>query len=317
MTDYAAHIPVLKDEAIALLNVKPGDTAVDGTLGAGGYTEALLQAVGETGHVVSFDLDPEAIAHARERFQVEITRGRLHLVHGNFARIKEELENLEIETVQAIVLDLGLSTHHLEAARGFAYAHDAPLDMRFNLSESDRPTAAQLLSERSEADLAALFVRYGDLRNARPLAAALTANRRERPVLTSGDLATIARAVPHGREREEAYLAKVFQALRIAVNGEQEALEAAVPEGIAQLAPNGRIVVVSYHSLEDRIVKQVFRREATGCLCPPEVPVCICGHRSLLRILTPTPLVPSLIEVETNPKSRSAKLRAAERLSHT
>ena len=314
MKVYGPHVPVLLSEVLESLNLAEGNIAVDGTLGQGGYTSELLTLVGPTGQVVSFDLDREAIANAQTRFAAEIGEGRLHLLNQPFDAWERMTEATQGAQPHAFVLDLGLSTHHLtHAQRGFSFGEDAPLDMRFG-DDLDRPTAADVLGSQSEEELADIFYQFGELRNARVLAKEVVAAR---PLVRTTDLVEAAMRAKRGAERRERYLAKVFQAVRIAVNDELGVLERALNTAMHQLAPGGRIAVVSYHSLEDRLVKQLFQEASRDCVCPPESPICTCDTTPSIKVITSSPRTPSEEEVHTNPKARSAKLRVAERLTPT
>lgn len=300
------HQPVMLRQVVELLVTDPDGVYIDGTIGGGGHAVAIVERLRE-GKLIGFDGDPDAIAECRGAFREELasgSRSRVELVLGSYllACSKEDLRARLAGQVCGILLDLGVSSHQLdEPTRGFSYRADSPLDLRFGGSASDAPPASELLAELSERELADVLYRYGEERSSRRIARAIVTARRVAPIRTTGQLrAIVERCVPP-RQRTDV-LSRVFQALRIAVNRELEQLEeflSCVPE---LLRPGGRIVVISYHSLEDRIVKQTFRRLAKET-APP-----------LLRILTPKPLVPSAEETAANRRSRSAKLRAAERV---
>jgi 16S rRNA (cytosine1402-N4)-methyltransferase len=284
---------------------------VDGTLGAAGHAFGILQASNPDGRLLGLDLDPQALNLAAERLAPFGDRAILR--QSSYARLLEQLAALGWQKVDGILLDLGVSSMQLDTAeRGFSFLKDAPLDMRFG---PDVPhTAADLVNHLAEADLADLIFRYGEERRSRQVAHAIV---NARPLETTAQLAqVVTRAVTAGKHsRSEIHPAtRTFQALRIAVNGELDALEAVLPQAVDALAPGGRLAVISFHSLEDRIVKQFMRREATDCLCPPRQPVCTCGHKATLRELHRQPLYPQEDEIRENPRARSARLRTAERL---
>ncbi|MGQ9886856.1 MAG: 16S rRNA (cytosine(1402)-N(4))-methyltransferase RsmH [Aggregatilineales bacterium] len=302
----ASHVPVLVEQVAALL--LPADRVIDGTVGAGGHARALLEA--GAGAVLGLDVDSDALALARETLAPY--GGRARLARASYASMAVEAARLGWDSVDAVLLDLGVSSMQLDTpARGFAFSADGPLDMRFD-PRSDRPTAAELVNHLDESELEALFRDYGEEPHSRRLARAVV---RARPLETTGQLAeVIARAVPRrpGDRLHPATL--VFQALRIAVNDELATVRQALPAAVNLLRPGGRLVVISFHSLEDRIVKQFFKEASADCLCPPQVPVCVCGHRASLRLLTRKPITADAEEAARNPRSRSAKLRAVERL---
>jgi 16S rRNA (cytosine1402-N4)-methyltransferase len=302
-----SHVPVLVEEISALL--LPAARVIDGTVGAGGHARALLD--GGAGAVLGLDLDADALALARAALAPYGSRAQL--AQASYATMIAEAARLGWDTVDAVLLDLGLSSMQLDTPqRGFAFSADGPLDMRFDRS-GDRPTAAELVNHLDERELAALFRDYGEDPHSRRLARAVV---QARPFETTGQLAeTIARAVPRrpGDHLHPATLA--FQALRIAVNDELETVRRALPAALGLLRPGGRLAVISFHSLEDRIVKQFFKEASTDCVCPPEVPVCVCGHRASVRLLARKPITASADEVARNPRSRSAKLRAVERVA--
>lgn len=284
---------------------------MDGTLGAGGHAFGILQASNPDGRLLGLDLDPQALSLAAEKLASFGDRAILR--QSSYATLFNQLEILGWQAVDGILLDLGVSSMQLDTAeRGFSFLKEAPLDMRFG-PEVPR-TAADLVNHLSEVELADLIYRYGEERRARQVARAII---NARPLYTTGELAqVVSRAVTGGRHsRSDLHPAtRTFQALRIAVNGELEALEAVLPQAVRALAPGGRLAVISFHSLEDRIVKQFMRREATDCLCPPRQPVCTCGHKATLRELHRQPLYPQETEIAENPRARSARLRAAEKL---
>ncbi|MCS6966718.1 MAG: 16S rRNA (cytosine(1402)-N(4))-methyltransferase RsmH [Candidatus Kapabacteria bacterium] len=297
-TSLSFHEPVMVREALELWFRSPDGIYVDGTLGSGGHTAALLKRLSPEGHIVGMDIDPNAIAYCQQRFATELQQGRLRLIRANFRQACEVLHDLKGK-VQGFLLDLGLSWHQVDTPeRGFTFRARGPLDMRFG---PDSPqTAEALLAAASEEELASLLRRYGEEPRARVLARRIVQRRRSTPLRTTADLRAVVEEVVPPPHRLKS-LARVFQALRIAVNDELGALREALECAPHLLAPTGRIVVISYHSLEDRIVKEMFRQS-------------FASNMPLLRILTPKPLRPSAEEIQQNPRARSARLRAAERL---
>jgi 16S rRNA (cytosine1402-N4)-methyltransferase len=305
----ADHVPVLADEVRELLAVSPGETVIDATFGAGGHARLLCADLAGKGRFLAVDRDPDVRAEF-DRFQ----RGcgvQARFLRGDFATVLGQLAQNGLRA-DAILFDLGVSSMQIDRPeRGFSYAVDAPLDMRMDPSEPR--SARDLVNEASERDLADIFRRYGEERYARQIARAIARRREERPLERTQDLVEIVRAaIPAPRRFGDGHPAKrVFQALRIAVNDELGALERALPEALSVLRPGGRIAVVSFHSLEDRIVKRFFAAEAKGCICPPDLPVCACGREPNVRLLTRKAVRPSPDEVAANPRSASARLRAA------
>jgi len=307
MGDKLSHVPVLYQEILAGLRIKPGGRYIDGTVGGGGHARGILAASAPDGEILGIDADPMAVAVARE--QLAEFGKRVTLVQGNFADLEEVALRHRFCPVDGILLDLGLSSMQLEAAgRGFSFQLDGPLDMRFGPSQIT--TAADLVNTLSMEELADILFRYGEEPRARRIARAIVA---ERPINTTEELAALVERTV-GRRRKLHPATRTFQALRMAVNEELECLAEALPQALRLLMPGGRLAIISFHSLEDRLVKQSFRNEARDCLCPPEVPVCICGHRAALGIVTKKPIRPSAEEVTANPRSRSAKLRITYRL---
>ncbi|MBO0743766.1 MAG: 16S rRNA (cytosine(1402)-N(4))-methyltransferase RsmH [Candidatus Dormibacteraeota bacterium] len=301
------HQSVLSQPAIDLLAPAPGETFVDGTLGAAGHARLLLSRLGERGRLVGIDRDPLAIARARA-----IRDPRLSLVEGNFADLPAILDSQGIGAVDGVLLDLGISSDQLDdPERGLSFRTDGPLDMRLN--RDDPLTAADLVNGLREEELADLLWRYGEERWSRRIARRIVERR---PLRRTGELReVVAGAIPRGAWPKGIDPAtRTFQALRIEVNDELRNLEQGLSGAIDRLAPAGRIAVISFHSLEDGIVKRRFRDETRDCICPPESPQCTCNHRRRLRILTRKPVQPDAQEVAANPRSRSARLRAAQRL---
>jgi 16S rRNA (cytosine1402-N4)-methyltransferase len=305
------HLPVLLDTVLATLAVPPGAVIIDGTLGAGGHAMALLAAAGPDGRLLGIDRDPGALAMAEAR--LADFAGQITLVHATFDRMAAVAAEAGIAAADAILLDLGVSSMHLDdPGRGFSFMRDGPLDMRMDPDDFG-PTAAEIVNTYDERELADLIFRYGEDRMSRQIARRII---QERPFdRTAGLAAAIEAAIPM-RQREKIHPAtRTFQALRIAVNDELGALERVLPQAVGLLKPGGRLGVISFHSLEDRIVKQFLKQESTDCLCPPQQPVCTCGHRASLRLVTRKPLTADLAAITRNPRSRSAKLRVAERVA--
>jgi 16S rRNA (cytosine1402-N4)-methyltransferase len=306
--EMASHIPVLVEEAVELLHVQPGGHYIDCTVGAGGHAAAILERILPEGQLLGIDADPAAIEVAESRLQSY--GDAVLLVNENFEKLEAICVRHNFTPVHGILFDLGMSSLQLEDKnRGFSFKHDAPLDMRFGPAQ--RLTAADIVNTFSEAELASLLWRYSDERRSRRIARQIVVNR---PISTTSQLARIVEQAA-GRHRGRIHPAtRTFQALRIAVNQELEHLELVLKQAVKLLSPKGRLVLISYHSLEDRIVKRFLYRESRGCLCPPETPVCICGHVPTLKLITKRVITPSAAEIEINPRSRSAKLRAAELL---
>jgi 16S rRNA (cytosine1402-N4)-methyltransferase len=310
------HEPALLQQSLRWLDVRPDSLIVDATVGGGGHAAAILERSAPAGRLVALDVDEAALAAAAQRLAPFGERARL--VHASFRRLRAVLLELGVDAVDGVLMDLGVSSHHLDAPeRGFRFAEATasatPLDMRMDASAG--PTAAELLASASAGQLEAWFREYGDLPGARRLARAIVAARERAPLRTAGDLRAVIREarVGGGRRHHPATLA--FQALRIATNDELRALQEGLEGAVESLRPGGRLVVIAYHSAEDRIVKSCFRAEARGCVCPPHAPVCTCGRRPRLLILTRRPLRPDAEETRRNPRARSARLRAAERLA--
>lgn len=312
MTAFS-HIPVLPAEVLAYLAPLAGGTYLDGTLGGGGHAALILEAIGKEGRLFGFDRDKAAIAAASQwlaRF------GACFIpVNRNFAELAAELAPLGVTALDGFLLDLGVSSHQLDTAeRGFSFQQDAPLDMRMDRSAAR--SAADLVNHLSHGELAKIIREYGEERWAGRIASFICTAREIAPVVTTGQLADIVKgAIPRKAWEERLHPAtRTFQGLRIAVNDELASLEKGLAAAVALLKPGGRGVVISFHSLEDRIVKQMFRTFSTGCVCPKELPVCSCGHRPEVRILTGKPVMAAAQELADNPRSRSAKLRAVEKL---
>ncbi len=307
------HKPVMLCEVLRGLKLKPGGTYVDCTLGGAGHSAAILREIGKEGRLVGLDRDPEALAAAKERLSPFATG--VNLVRADFRDLKEVLEHLEIEEVDGILFDLGVSSYQLDNPdRGFSYQHDAPLDMR--MDQEQALTAGTLVNNLPVEELAEIIRKYGEERWASRIAKFIGEERKNSPIETTGRLVEIIKkAIPAGARREGPHPAKrTFQALRIAVNREIEILGPSLRTAVQYLKPGGRICVLTFHSLEDRIVKDIFRELASPCTCPRDFPVCVCGGKKEIRVVTPRPLLPSPEELEDNPRARSAKLRIAEKL---
>ncbi len=303
------HIPVLADEVRELLAVRPGETVVDATFGAGGHSRLLAQDLAGRGKLVAIDRDPGAKSYF-DRFKAA-AGVEVRFLRGDFAVVLTQLAANDIGA-DAILLDLGISSMQVDRPeRGFSYATDAPLDMR--MDPSSETSAADVVNTWDERELVAIFRRYGEERYATPIARAIVRQRAERPFTRTGELVdTIKLAIPTPARFGEGHPAKrVFQALRIAVNDELGQLEAALPAALQMLRPGGRLAVISFHSLEDRIVKRFVAAEAKGCTCPPDFPVCVCGKEPTLRSLTRKPVRPGRHETDANPRAASARLRVA------
>ncbi len=302
------HEPVLYHEIILALQPRPGGYYVDGTVGAGGHAKGILEASSPDGKLLGLDLDPQALTLAKEHLAP--FGDRVTLKRASYPTMLEQLEALGWETVHGIVFDLGLSSMQLDTPeRGFSFRSEAPLDMRFD--PQAETSAADLVNNWPEADLADLIYRYGEERRSRQIARAIVAAR---PILTTTQLANVVAKVNRSRKKGIHPATLTFQALRIATNQELDAIERVLPTAISVLAPGGRLAVISFHSLEDRIVKQFFRRESQDCLCPPRQPICTCDHKAILIELTRKPIRPSEAETYENPRARSARLRVAKKL---
>jgi 16S rRNA (cytosine1402-N4)-methyltransferase len=310
------HLPVLVEEVIAILAPAPGSLHIDATLGGGGHTERILEAANPDGRVLGLDADPAAIARVATRLGPRYG-DRLVLRQANFRDLAAVAVDAGFDPADGCLFDLGLSSYQLaDRDRGFGFRAGGPLDMRFDTSRG--VPASELLASLDAAELTALFRRYGEEPKAPRIARAIVDARRVAPITTAEELAALVERVapPNPRIRRRTHPAtRVFQALRIAVNEELEALTAGLAAALDLLRPGGRLVVLSYHSLEDRIVKRFFQAERRGCVCPPEVPVCTCGRNPRLRLVTRPSITPTDAEVAANPRARSARLRAAERLA--
>ena len=300
------HIPVLLEEALDELQVLPGGCYVDATVGQGGHARAILERSAPAGRLLGLDRDPDAATSAAKALGG--FGERVSIVNSSFRDLHATAVDAGFAQVDGVLFDLGYSSAQLESSgRGFSFQRDEPLDMRF---DPQGTTAADLLNELSERELADLIYRYGEEPESRHIARVIVANR---PLRTSVQLASLIQGAARGRGKIHP-ATQTFQALRIAVNDELSALEAALPQATELLRPGGRLAVISFHSLEDRLVKAYFRRESKECLCPPRLPVCRCGHKATLRLAHDKVITPSAAEIRGNPRARSAKMRIAERL---
>ena len=306
------HVSVLLEECLEGLDIKPDGIYVDGTLGGAGHSSQIAKRL-TTGRLIGIDRDPVALAAAGERLAPY--KDRVTLVHGNFCEIKSILQQLNISGVDGILLDLGVSSPQLDdGARGFSYMADAPLDMRMN--NEDSLTAEIVVNSWPQDELRRILYAYGEERYAPQIAAAICRRREEKPIRTTLELVDIIRsAMPPAALREKQHPAKrSFQAIRIAVNDELGAVEQVMRDAIPALNPGGRLAIITFHSLEDRIVKLGMAEAAKGCTCPPSFPICVCGNKPKVKLITRKPMVATEEELQVNPRSRSAKLRVCEKL---
>ena len=309
------HKPVLLAECLEGLNIRPDGVYVDGTLGRAGHSLEIVKRL-ETGRLICLDRDQAALDAAAVRLRDY--KDRVTLVHANFENLTEVLSELGVSRAAGMLFDLGVSSPQLDdASRGFSYMADAPLDMR--MDRSDSLTAWDIVNTWDAAALRKILYEYGEERYAPKIAAAIERRRSERPIETTLELADLIRsAMPPAALREKQHPAKrSFQAIRIAVNDELGAVSRMMEAAIPLLAPGGRLAVITFHSLEDRIVKSAMQQAAKGCTCPPEFPVCVCGKKPQIRIVTRKPIVSGPAELEENPRARSAKLRIAEKLEES
>ena len=318
MTSEYRHIPVLLAECLEHLNLKTQHTFVDATLGGAGHSLEAAKRLGREGTLIGIDQDEVALAAAGERLGAipESERPELCLLRGNFGDMDRLLVQAEVPAVDAFLFDLGVSSVQIDTpSRGFSFKENGPLDMRMDPGKQTL-NAAEIVNTYNAADLARIIRDYSDERWASRIAEFICRARQDRPIETSEQLVDIIKAaIPASARRAGGHPAKrTFQALRIEVNGELDVLREGLEAAVRWLAPGGRIVVISYHSLEDRIVKDIFAKHARGCTCPPDLPVFVCGNKPVLKLVTRKPLVPTAEEVERNPRARSAKLRVAERL---
>ena len=318
MTIEYRHIPVLLAECLEHLQLETKHTFVDATLGGAGHSIEAAKLLGSAGTLIGIDQDTVALKAARARLQTipEESRPELKLLHGNFGSMDELLVQACVPEVDAFLFDLGVSSVQIDTpSRGFSFKEDGPLDMRMDPGKHTL-TAEEIVNHYNEADLARVIRNYSDEKWASRIASFIVKARQDAPIQTSAQLVEIVKAaIPASARRAGGHPAKrTFQALRIEVNSELDVLRDALESAVRWLSPGGRLVVISYHSLEDRIVKDVFKQASTGCTCPPGLPVCACGNKPILKIITRKPVLPTAAEIERNPRARSAKLRVAERL---
>lgn len=314
MTYY--HTSVLLQEVLKYLDPKPGQNFVDATLGGGGYTSAILERIQPGGRLLAIDLDELAIRNYELRIKHQKFQNRIVLVHGNFKEIDKFVERQDFKNISGVVADLGLSSDLLEnSGRGFSFQKNEPLDMRFDVASSS-PDAKFILHNYSEKQLLQIFKTFGEEKYSLPIARSIARNRQARGLRFTGDLVEIIKqALPKPAKHKWADSARrIFQALRIAVNFELENLEVFLPKAFGLLAPGGRLAVVSFHSLEDRAVKQYFAALARACVCPPDFPQCLCGKNPQGKLLSKKPIVAQAREAADNPRSKSAKLRIIQKL---
>ncbi len=306
------HVSVLLDECIKELQIDPDGIYVDGTMGGAGHSLEIVKQL-KNGRLIAIDQDENAHEAGKKRLHDHLDK--VTFVRDNFGNIEEILDALSIEKVDGILLDIGVSSHQLdERERGFSYQHDAPLDMRMDKSSSF--SAHELVNTYDEKELNDVIFRYGEERWAKRIAEFIVAQRKEKPIDTTGELVdVIKKAIPKGARKDGPHPAKrTFQALRIEVNQELLVLERAIVGGCKKLAPEGRFCIITFHSLEDRIVKEAFRLAENPCVCPSQFPVCVCNRKPYGKVVTRKPIVPSADELEKNPRARSAKLRVLKGL---
>lgn len=306
-----SHFPVMLDETVSALDIKPDGIYVDCTLGGAGHTKEILSRLSQNGRVIGIDRDASALENAKNTVKDE----RLITVHDNFCNIAYILSSLGYEAVDGIIADLGVSSHQLDtASRGFSYMQDAPLDMRMDTSAA--LTAYDVVNNYSERELARILDIYGEERFASRIASRILAAREAEPIKTTLGLASVIEsAIPAKFRHEGGHPAKrSFQAIRIEVNGELECIPKLIDEGIPKLRSGGRMAVITFHSLEDRLVKNAFRTLENPCTCPKDIPVCVCGKKPVVRVITRKPILPGARELEINTRSHSAKLRVCEKV---
>ena len=308
------HIPAMPNEVVNFLNCQPGETFVDCTLGGSGHARAICKKISPDGLLIGIDQDRDAITNAKRVLQPFASH--IRLFHGNFIRLPEFLAELNIAAVDGILLDLGVSQHHFEnSGRGFSFQKDEPLDMRMNIKNGK--TAAHYVNQLAESELLRIFKDFGEERWAKKIAREIIRIRKDEPIRTSKQLAgIISRVIPQKAAREQKIhpATRVFMALRIAVNKELEVLERFMAQITDFLSPGGRLCVLAFHSLEDRIVKRHLKVLEKGCNCPPALPMCACGKKPVVRLLTRRVVRPTAEEIAANPMARSTRLRAAQKL---
>ncbi|MGG4453393.1 16S rRNA (cytosine(1402)-N(4))-methyltransferase RsmH [Brevibacillus porteri] len=307
------HVTVLMDEAVAGLNIRPGGIYVDCTLGGAGHSSLIASKLTEGGRLIAIDQDDWALDNARERLASYMDR--VTLVKSNFRHIKDIVRDLGLAGVDGILFDLGVSSPQLdEGERGFSYNADAPLDMR--MDQQAPLSAYDIINEWDEEEIAKIIWLYGEEKFSRRIARQIVQQRKKQPIQTTGELVELIKeGIPAAARRTGPHPAKrTFQAIRIAVNDELDAFKEAVVDAIEVLNPEGRVSVITFHSLEDRICKQIYQDFSKGCTCPPAFPICTCGNEAVVKVITKKPILPSEEELEANKRARSAKLRVAEKL---
>ena len=313
MSEIYTHRPVLLDECIEGLNIRPDGIYLDGTLGRAGHSREIARRLSGSGRLICVDRDQAALDAAQERLGEWMDR--VTLVHSNFDRVDEILDGLGLRGADGMLFDLGVSSPQLDdGSRGFSYMADAPLDMR--MDQGDSLTAAQVVNTWSQGELKRILEQYGEERYAPAIAAAIVRRRADKPIGTTLELVEVVKeAMPARARKEKQHPAKrTFQAIRIAVNDELGSVERMLRQAVPALNPGGRLAVITFHSLEDRIVKTGLADFAKGCICPPDFPVCVCGRKPQVRLVNKKPILPSEQEIQENPRARSAKLRVAEKL---
>lgn len=307
------HVTVLMEEAVAGLNIRPGGIYVDCTLGGAGHSSLIASKLTEGGRLIAIDQDDWALDNARERLASYMDR--VTLVKSNFRHIKDIVRDLGLDGVDGILFDLGVSSPQLdEGERGFSYNADAPLDMR--MDQQAPLSAYDIINEWDEEEIAKIIWLYGEEKFSRRIARQIVQQRKKQPIQTTGELVELIKeGIPAAARRTGPHPAKrTFQAIRIAVNDELDAFKEAVVDAIEVLNPEGRVSVITFHSLEDRICKQIYQDFSKGCTCPPAFPICTCGNEAVVKVITKKPILPSEEELEANNRARSAKLRVAEKL---
>jgi len=320
------HKAVLRKEVLKWLNPKPGDTVIDATLGGAGHGQDILQQIEPNGTYIGIDLDPAAIEHGHETLDSKYTSD-IKLVHDNFKHITQIAHDNGCTQVNSILFDLGFSSYHVDQSkRGFAFSKDEPLDMRFNPNSEGALTAEKIINTFPEQEISRIIWEYGEDRFSRKIAAEIVKQRREKKIVTTAELEEVISRVASVKPKQKQTFSsrtgrqpinpatRTFQALRIAVNDELENIRAGVSAAIKLLKPGGRIAVISFHSLEDRIIKNIFRQESRDCICPPELPVCRCEHNAQLEVLTKKIIQASREETYQNRRARSAKMRVAQKI---
>ncbi len=303
------HVPVLRDEIVHLLDIQPTDCVCDGTTGGGGHAQAFLDL--NPAQLIAVDKDAQALAFAQQKVHVNNTV--VHWVLDSFFNIKQIVKNLGLNSFDKCLVDLGVSSFQLDTpTRGFSFQHNGPLDMRMNLSQA--LTASVVINSYSMNDLVKIFINYGEEPHSRRIAAAIVAARQILPLQTTDDLATIIRQTVRHYAQQQKALMRIFQAVRIEVNQELEPLKRALEDLVDLLAPGGKLAVITFHSLEDRICKLAFNQLSTSCICPSQFPVCCCDHHATVIKVTRKPVIPSSVEVRSNSRAASAKLRVVQKV---